>query len=45
MDPLAESKPIKRKHTTLTLAKKLNIILEAESGELSHEQIAKKYGV
>ncbi|XP_021693623.1 tigger transposable element-derived protein 2-like [Aedes aegypti] len=45
MNSPGESKPIKRKHTTLTLAKKLDIIRDVEAREISYEQIAKKYGV
>lgn len=45
MDSPAEGKSLKRKHVTLTLAQKLDVIREAESSELSHEQIAKKYGI
>nr|XP_029711570.1 jerky protein homolog-like [Aedes albopictus] len=36
---------VKRKHTTLNLVTKMQIIEEAERDELSYEMIAKKYGV
>lgn len=45
METIKQTSGPKRKHTTLSLADKLKIVEEAESGEMSHEQIAVKYGV